>query len=178
MMHEFGHNLGLRHGGNENKNYKPNYVSIMNYMYQLDCIGPTSGAGIADRFFRNLYGGAKYPESGLVDNARTTACKIDFSNGNSSNLDENNLDENAGMGRSAGLVDWNDSGTTQTALSFNLNPISILGDGDSTKTALQDHDDWSNLQIGFPQPGARPQATPELSEESPPSAEFLKELGR
>ncbi|QQO56208.1 MAG: hypothetical protein N838_25455 [Thiohalocapsa sp. PB-PSB1] len=34
-MHEFGHNLGLRHGGNENTNRKPNYISIMSYNYQL-----------------------------------------------------------------------------------------------------------------------------------------------
>lgn len=36
LMHEFGHNLGLRHGGNENENYKPNYLSIMSYNYQLN----------------------------------------------------------------------------------------------------------------------------------------------
>lgn len=35
LMHELGHNLGLRHGGDENANYKPNYLSIMSYNYQL-----------------------------------------------------------------------------------------------------------------------------------------------
>ncbi|RKH62755.1 hypothetical protein D7V93_09630 [Corallococcus llansteffanensis] len=35
LMHELGHNLGLRHGGNEEANYKPNYLSIMNYEYQF-----------------------------------------------------------------------------------------------------------------------------------------------
>lgn len=35
LMHEFGHNLGLMHGGNENENYKPNYLSLMSYSYQL-----------------------------------------------------------------------------------------------------------------------------------------------
>jgi len=34
FIHELGHNLGLRHGGNDHVNYKPNYLSIMNYMYQ------------------------------------------------------------------------------------------------------------------------------------------------
>jgi hypothetical protein len=33
LMHELGHSLGLRHGGTENRNYKPNYFSIMNYSY-------------------------------------------------------------------------------------------------------------------------------------------------
>ena len=30
-MHEFGHNLNLHHGGFEDLNFKPNYMSIMNY---------------------------------------------------------------------------------------------------------------------------------------------------
>jgi hypothetical protein len=178
MMHEFGHNLGLRHGGNENKNYKPNYVSIMNYMYQLDCIGPTTGTGIADRFFRSFYGGAQYPESGLVNNARSSNCKIDFSDGGSSNLNETSLNENNGMGRGAGLVDWNNDGTTQSTLNFNLNNENFVADGDAVSDTMQDHNDWGSLQIGFPQPGARPQAEPELSHEDPPSPAFFKELGQ
>ena len=31
LMHELGHALGLGHGGDNNINYKPNYLSIMNY---------------------------------------------------------------------------------------------------------------------------------------------------
>lgn len=30
-MHELGHNLGLRHGGNDDILCKPNYISVMNY---------------------------------------------------------------------------------------------------------------------------------------------------
>jgi hypothetical protein len=32
FMHELGHNLGLRHGGADERNGKPNYPSIMNYV--------------------------------------------------------------------------------------------------------------------------------------------------
>jgi len=35
LMHELGHNLGLQHGGNQSTNYKPNYLSVMNYFFQL-----------------------------------------------------------------------------------------------------------------------------------------------
>ena len=35
MGDELGHNLGLGHGGGDNRNYKPNYLSIMNYSFQL-----------------------------------------------------------------------------------------------------------------------------------------------
>ena len=31
LLHELGHTFGLRHGGGENDNYKPNYLSVMNY---------------------------------------------------------------------------------------------------------------------------------------------------
>ncbi|HEX4334863.1 MAG TPA: hypothetical protein VH062_03055 [Polyangiaceae bacterium] len=34
-MHEFGHNLSLQHGGSEGLNFKPNYMSIMNYSIGL-----------------------------------------------------------------------------------------------------------------------------------------------
>lgn len=35
IMHEMGHNLGLRHGGVDHANRKPNYISIMNYDHQF-----------------------------------------------------------------------------------------------------------------------------------------------
>jgi hypothetical protein len=31
LMHELGHNFGLRHGGDVEQNCKPNYISVMNY---------------------------------------------------------------------------------------------------------------------------------------------------
>ena len=35
IMHEFGHTLKLRHGGtNHTPNFKPNYISVMNYSFQ------------------------------------------------------------------------------------------------------------------------------------------------
>jgi hypothetical protein len=40
LLHELGHTLGLRHGGGDNVNCKPNYVSVMNYTRQFS--SPTS----------------------------------------------------------------------------------------------------------------------------------------
>jgi hypothetical protein len=34
-MHELGHNLGLRHGGQDDIQNKPNYLSIMSYSFQM-----------------------------------------------------------------------------------------------------------------------------------------------
>src|SRR5207253_6558396 len=44
IFHELGHNLGLLHGGSNNVNNKPNYVSIMNYTYSTG-IPPTDPDG-------------------------------------------------------------------------------------------------------------------------------------
>lgn len=49
LMHEIGHTLGLRHGGLDDENGKPNYPSIMNYDYTLtDGLMQKGRAGIVD----------------------------------------------------------------------------------------------------------------------------------
>jgi len=53
FMHEYGHTLGLRHGGVDHINCKPNYLSVMSYSYQFPVFGVRrtldySRAGLAD----------------------------------------------------------------------------------------------------------------------------------
>ena len=48
FMHELGHNLGLHHGGMEDTNFKPNYLSVMNYLFQLSGINLRTIGGIID----------------------------------------------------------------------------------------------------------------------------------
>jgi hypothetical protein len=43
FVHELGHNLGLTHGGNDHINYKPNYLSIMNYRFQFSGVYRNGG---------------------------------------------------------------------------------------------------------------------------------------
>lgn len=143
LMHELGHNLGLHHGGGDDKNYKPNYISVMNYSFQF--IGLTR-SGVA-----NI---------------------LDYSNIALDTLDENNLDETAGVGANAAQVmtrkyippaagspagtpgtyvtildgsqpiDWNGDGS---ATSTSLPPLDITGDGTIEK--LSPFDDWKNLKL-------------------------------
>jgi uncharacterized repeat protein (TIGR01451 family) len=40
-MHELGHTLSLLHGGMDGANYKPNYLSIMNYTFSKAALVPT-----------------------------------------------------------------------------------------------------------------------------------------
>ena len=64
FMHELGHCLGLDHGGGDGTNNKPNYVSVMNYLWQFS--GVTRGG---------------------------TANIVDYSNAALANLNEKSLDE-------------------------------------------------------------------------------------
>jgi hypothetical protein len=45
FMHELGHNLGLHHGGQIDENYVPNYLSVMNYIFQFSGLS-TSPDGV------------------------------------------------------------------------------------------------------------------------------------
>ncbi len=134
LMHEFGHNLGLRHGGNDNCNREPNYLSIMSYSFQL--------VGLRDG-----------PSDGLLD----------YSAFDLNDLDETSLDETVGLDpdadvgtlgtrwwcgnvgqvsdNAAGAIDWDcDGSADETSASVNINR-------DSFSSTLTGHDDWANLRF-------------------------------
>jgi hypothetical protein len=48
LMHELGHNLGLRHGGCDDNNSKPGYASVMNYAFQMDGLVRGGVRGVID----------------------------------------------------------------------------------------------------------------------------------
>jgi len=84
FMHELGHTLGLGHAGPGafiGVNYKPNYHSVMNYLWQL----PGEGAGLA----------------GLGNQAFTQSWVLDFSREKLPTLVEAALFETAGIGGNA-----------------------------------------------------------------------------
>ncbi len=146
IMHELGHNLGLKHGGNEDTNFKPNYISVMNYLYQLYGL-PEIGSSEDDRYILESSSGAAWSTnySALVNGPLTTSLVLSYSNGSSSILDESGLDEPSGLGR-----------TGTSGADFNLDgdvidgPISIDINFDfSSSGILQDFNDWNNLNLFF-----------------------------
>ena len=153
IMHELGHTLGLRHGGDENTNNKPNYYSVMNYFYQMTGLPNATGAGVTQRYyywqsnyqnqsFLSYSGSNTYPETKIDDGPQTASFKIDYSDGSGKALDERALQESSMIGRGADAgqyADWNLSGKQdQAAQALDL-------DKDGTQSVLHDHDDWSNL---------------------------------
>lgn len=100
IAHELGHNLGLRHGGNVETNYKPNYNSVMNYQFQFPGVDENCD---------------------LAGDGR-----LDYSTGAHAPLDENNLSEAAGI---CGGVsrDWNANGSIDAgAVARDINNDSSL----------------------------------------------------
>lgn len=109
FMHELGHTLGLQHGGgdttggNNGINNKQNYLSIMNYTWQM-CSLPASPSG-------TLPGGCDYSRIDLPD------------------LNETSLDECVGIGGGLGFGprNWNGKngieGVTNCQPPNNSNPI-------------------------------------------------------
>ena len=147
LMHELGHNLGLDHGGADAHNYKPNYVSVMNYLYAFSGL-PTIGTAEGDRYAYDvlLRGGGSCGianETQLTNSSYTTTYVLDFSSGTGMALNESALVEGAGLRRPGSTsVDFNCDGSIASS-AFDVNHNGAVD------ANLTDHDDWANLRLPF-----------------------------
>ncbi|MBM5570403.1 hypothetical protein GM173_02295 [Deefgea chitinilytica] len=154
IMHELGHNLGLLHGGNDDKNNKPNYLSVMNYDYQLNGV-PSDPTDINERIYyrQNSMGRATpgraantYGVCDLLDGPCSNRFVIDYSDGKSIALNEWSLDEAKMIGRgvkAGAYADWNYNGQLEASVSRDVNDDGV------SDTALSDYDDWTHIQLAF-----------------------------
>jgi probable HAF family extracellular repeat protein len=133
LMHELGHVLGQRHGGDDHLHFKPNYHSVMNYLWQT-------------------------PEPSYAG-----SWLLDYSDSIFNILDENNLAEPDGIGGHAGHrvpigghggrivnergpVDWNNDGdTNDSGVRFDAN-------GDGAFGVLRGFDNWANIDCACGSP--------------------------
>lgn len=58
LMHELGHNLGLKHGGGDGNNNKPNYHSIMNYKFLYKGVPPGNILDYSSQTLATIVNGA------------------------------------------------------------------------------------------------------------------------
>jgi uncharacterized repeat protein (TIGR01451 family) len=131
FIHEFGHNLGQRHGGADHSNYKPNYVSVMNYHFQLSGIGPVLQA-------RGLANGSQ----GFND--------FGYSHGALPNLNESSLDERVGIGLGR-AVDWNcDGDPTDFGFARDLQENGNWCSPATGLSVLSDFDNWTSINSFIP----------------------------
>jgi len=137
MMHELGHNFGLMHGsladpGNAQQEClvnKPNYISVMNFTYQVGSIVPVTTPGTTTPISCNTDADCGPPSvtSGRCATANSCFCTDDLGTGNNVcyrpdyaednllNLNESTLIENVGVGGRPDLDDivwhWNAGST-------------------------------------------------------------------
>ena len=144
LMHELGHNLNLRHGGDSNINDKANYYSVMNYLYQLNglsVIGDQEG----DRYYWSRFGENGVCYNSILHNAYGSYFdfRIDYSDGSALDLNENALNEHQGLGRTgSGAVDFNCNGIIEDNISFDSN-------NDGSLDLVSDYNDWGNIGLLF-----------------------------
>lgn len=162
FIHELGHNLGLRHGGKTDRPYSPNYLSVMNYDFQIDGV---------------IKGGERL---------------FDFQRINTESLNETNLNELLGIGDEAvsqgygtiyrctqgntrfkvtildlsNGIDWNCDGAISTGVAANID------NGATGAEALIAQNDWANLNLAF----IRSSSEGGVSEVSEPPTELTEEL--
>ncbi|MGM0601122.1 MAG: Ig-like domain-containing protein, partial [Candidatus Rifleibacteriota bacterium] len=158
IMHELGHNLGLEHGGDVETNYKPNYVSIMNYMYSNYGLPATGNSQEGDRYyyyrFSSVDGSADtsnfnqyFPQGWWIDlhnDPYEGQGTMDYSDGSGGSLDERSLNESDGLNRSGSApVDFNGNGSTSdSSFAFDLN-------NDGTNEVISDYNDWTAISANF-----------------------------
>jgi|GEM_PF-1562036 len=158
IMHELGHNLNLRHGGNVDSNCKPNYVSVMNYDNQFN-IRQVDGTDIIDYSPPRFAGGrGAAPIGNLTENALNEGNILDATDSTNQMVFTNP----AGMKVRARLdqpVDWNGDGdTADNNVTVNID-TNATGGGPSAcanganNSTLGGHDDWTVISIPFRQFG-------------------------
>ncbi|NUO97296.1 MAG: DUF11 domain-containing protein [Nonomuraea sp.] len=156
ILHELGHALGLRHGGDVNDQWKPNYVSVMNYFFQ---------SGIPDS-----------PPPLLVNQMRDWKIghtRMGYSSGKLPPLPEGGLTESKGIGDGtdytfwwtdnlanptsmfrplrSGIgnapLNWNDNSTPGTGVPIiDPTPVNVDVNASGGSTTLNDHDDWAAVK--------------------------------
>jgi hypothetical protein len=174
FMHELGHSLGLQHGGGDTSNYKPNYYSIMNYLYLWDLQDPPLGFFVPKHTW-----------------------KLNYSPAPLATLNENSLDESIGLDPPPGAYDvvefpYSQNGKIAIGVLSSGTAVDWDGNGDSTGMALGPVDvnvfpsvrgaspgetltswaDWPNLKYNF-----RVNGLYQRRNEPPPPVALLRPSG-
>ena len=132
LMHELGHNLGLHHGGDDELLNKPNYLSVMNYNFQLTGLLRTTLTYVLDY--------SRFAIS-LDERALDETQGFGVTGGPAANFLSIGLCPGALQtvwGVAAGPTDFNCDATTVGTVSTDIN-------GDGNKTALPPFEDWPAL---------------------------------
>ena len=142
FMHELGHTLGLRHGGRDDINNKPNFFSVMNYAHAFP--GDRYILDYSRRALATLDEGNLDEAFGLGMNLSPYEGRIFIYNTTPvvNAMTSPSLCEDVGQGPK----DWNgDFDFTDTGIQVDINNID--GQSDAPDEILVGAEDWSRLLI-------------------------------
>ena len=159
FMHELGHNLKLFHGGNDNQNCKPNYLSVMSFSRQ----------------FSDYVAGRPLTFSWGINNVQLTESSLTESTG----IGTANAGQVTVFGgipvRTAIIgsgIDWDRDTVVEGAIpgTFDLNNFGVASGCDGVGSDYNDWNDWGSLVYniktptsfgdGAPSPAGKPPGSP------------------
>lgn len=133
LMHEFGHNLGLGHGGIDDINCKPNYISVMNYIRQFSWFDTNRELNYSPITLDPLDESNLNESKGVTPliNSSIFYTPTAYKKHNPPNVP----------------IDWNGkNGVKDTKLTYNINQIKEMGDScKDSYNILFGNNDWNNL---------------------------------
>jgi len=143
-MHELGHNLGLHHGGTDDRQYKPNYLSIMNYSF-------TNGGLVINNKDGNYNFSIFNDINPLVEYELNELVGITSSSGEPINsyktfyysgyAEPENIDDHRIPAYVGQQIDWDNDGTFENVAANSVNY------NDNYLEVLESSNDWENIQF-------------------------------
>lgn len=151
LMHELGHNLGLLHGGADDVGYKPNYLSVMNYSFQLGGLIAADGAQSTRRvlnYSEQVFASLREPR--LSEPAGLGAAAASFGTRHFCDGRFEPVPAQAGWHLADVDVDWNcRDGIESREIAFNVNG------NENPNEELRGFDDWPHLKFKVGAIGSR-----------------------
>jgi hypothetical protein len=158
LLHELGHTIGLRHGGGDNVNCKPNYPSVMSYTLQFSSTVPGRPLDYSRQVLGiTLPGGV----IGLDKSQLNELLGVGGYNGKVAFGPVPNLGKPT-VAAGASAINWNNStsGAVDISVNRDINQTTNASGGcpanqgtdltgTSTGTILRGYKDWANLQFNF-----------------------------
>jgi len=139
FMHELGHSLGLGHGGGDDVNYKPNYLSIMNYMFTYGDLLPGRPLDYSTEILSTLKESNLDERVGIGKATKTIWYLVP--------LYDDTFEEKWYRSDGNLAIDWNIDGNLTIGVKRSLNQYPNWTGYDFDK--LEGYDDWENLVYRF-----------------------------
>lgn len=154
FMHELGHTLGLQHGGDDIYKYKPNYLSIMNYLYQFSGLiaSPEYMTNYSEYVLPSIDKSAVNEERG-IDPDSVTGGKITGAKWKLTDMKVQNLfvigkhDVDASDDIAGAWIDFNQNGKKDTNAAIDFYVEGLLPNVITINLIPESINDWEHLTL-------------------------------